>query len=155
MRQCLLTIVLAALVLVSPAAQTRQGPYHPLTSPEMVAAGTWSEYKALAATLTAAQLAEARRRHFVRCLEAIPMAPPQRAIVQDYLVTRLPRGVESDPNPNPSPVKRQHNMAAAEQSQRRTARARAVMGEDLYERVFGTGPTMAILQAVKDDPAIK
>lgn len=150
----MLTTVLAALVLVSAAAQTKDS-YHPLTSSEMVAAGTWSQYKALSATLTASQLAEARRRHFTHCLEAIPMTDPQRAIVQDYLATRLPRGMHADPNPSPSSEQRQRNMGMYAESHQWAAHARTVMGEDLYVRVFGTGPTIAVLQAVKNDPAIK
>jgi len=145
-----LTVVVAAALLrcAPPAIAQAREPYRPLVNGEMAQQGLWETWAAEFNAMTGRQKAEAIRRHMKMCLESFEMTDEQRALVRGFIA----KHVTDEAYAETDPEKRQALQFAIGQD---AARAEVVLGRELYARVFFAKPPIAVLIAVKNDPAFK
>jgi hypothetical protein len=149
------TLVAGALVvatLATPAlaiAQETKEPYRPLLGSEMNQQGTWESWIYEFNNLTAKQRAEAVRRHIQLCLGSFEMTDAQRDLVKTVAAKYVNEAMYDTAAPPEQRKAMQQAMGPD------IMNAQTVLGPQLTQLIFSAKPPIAVLLAVKHDPAFK
>jgi hypothetical protein len=144
-----IAIALVALVGTSVVhAQKPAEPYRPMNNQQMSELGLWEPWIKAFTDLTAKQKAEVMRRHIEMCLKAFPVTDEQRAVVKDLSAKYVSEAMYAETDPE----KRKALLAPMQADM---VNAQRVMGPELMQMFFANKPPIAILEAVKNDPAFK
>ena len=142
---CVLVIAMSLLLISGPAVvhtQTVGNGYQTMSSRE------WSAWNQAFNALTAKQRAEVIRRHVDSCLQLFAMTESQRSLVKDITAKFVVEGMYSATDPA-------RRAALQNEMKSEMDHAKAVLGEELFVRVFGDRPPMTVINAVKGDPRFK
>ena len=145
-------LVALSFLLIPPVAlaQTQKSApqYRPLLNGEMAQQGLWDAWITEFNALTGKQRAEVRRRHIQMCLDSFEMTDEQRAVVKDMTAKYVTEAAYSETDPE-----RRKAMVAAMKPD--SEKAMALLGRELGSLVFAAKPPIAVVLAVKNDPAFK
>jgi len=149
-KRIILGWTLAAVLMLlcgAPAAQAQPPQYRPLGNAEM-APEVWSAWVETFNALSGKQKAEVVRRHVNLCLETLSLADNQRALIKSLTAKFVTEQMYSETDP----AKR---AAAKKEMQPEMLAARPILGDEVYQTVFSKKPPIAVLEAVKNDPAFR
>jgi len=142
--------LIAVTLLSSPSvghAQQKAQSYQPLSNQEMAQMGIWDQWVKTYNELTAKQKAEVMRRHINMCLDSFQLTDDQRTFVKDFTAKYVNDGMyDADP---------EKRAAIQREMQPIQQQATSVLGPDLTQKFFAAKPPIAVLEAVKSDPAFK
>jgi hypothetical protein len=144
-------IVIALVVLIGTSvvhAQKQAEPYRPMSTQEMSEQGLWEPWIKTFTDLTAKQKAEVMRRHIEMCLKAFPVTDEQRAVVRDLSTKYVSEAMYAETDP-------EKRKALLGPMQADMMNAQRVLGPELTQMFFVNKPPISVLEAVKNDPALK
>ena len=151
MKRCALALAVVAAAFVwcpmSASAQVKAA-YQPLSNWEMVQQGLWESWIFEFNNLTGKQKAEVVRRHIQMCLDSFEMTVEQRAVVKDMTTKYVTEAAYSETDPEKRRALQQAMLPDSE-------KAMALLGRELGGLIFAAKPPIAVLIAVKNDPAFK
>lgn len=149
-RALALAVVAAAAFVWCPTSGSAQAKatYRPLSNQEMVQQGLWESWIFEFNNLTGKQKTEVVRRHVQMCLDSFDMTAEQRAVVKDMTTKYVTEAAYSETDPEKRRALQQAMLPDSE-------KAMALLGRELGGLIFAAKPPIAVLIAVKNDPAFK